>query len=60
MDRGANIGQGMTMIWPWAMEEMKKAELEDKRLNNRLKLILGQLVVIPRQAFRLLAQDMPR
>jgi hypothetical protein len=35
------------MLAPWAAEEMKTADLNDKRLNARLKVILSQLASHP-------------
>jgi hypothetical protein len=31
------------MLAPWVMEEMQEAELQDKRLNDRLRTVLSQL-----------------
>jgi hypothetical protein len=35
------------MLAPWATEEMKEADLRDKRLNRRIQLILSQLAAHP-------------
>jgi hypothetical protein len=35
------------MLAPWAVEEMKTADLNDKRLNNRLTIVLSQLGAHP-------------
>ena len=35
------------MLLPWAMEEMKTAEFEDKRLNERLNAVLSALAERP-------------
>ena len=31
------------MVVPWVLDEMKTADLKDKRLNNRLREVLSQL-----------------
>ncbi len=31
------------MVVSWALDEMKTADLKDKRLNNRLREVLSQL-----------------
>ena len=35
------------MLAPWASEEMKTADLTDKRLNERLAMVLSQLAGQP-------------
>jgi hypothetical protein len=35
------------MLAPWAIEEMKDADLQDKRLNKRIEIILSQLAAHP-------------
>src|SRR5262245_40255291 len=36
--------QGWTLMWaPWVLEEMRTADLKDKRLNDRLRDVLSQL-----------------
>jgi len=35
------------MVAPWAVEEMKTADLKDKRLNDRLAIVLSQLAAHP-------------
>ena len=35
------------MLAPWASEEMKTADLPDKRLNERLAIVLSQLAGQP-------------
>ncbi len=35
------------MLSPWAMDEMKTAKLDDKRLNHRLQAVLSQLAERP-------------
>lgn len=35
------------MLAPWVMDEMKTAELSDKRLNERLTIVLSQLASYP-------------
>ena len=35
------------MLAPWAVEEMKTADLKDKRLNDRLAIVLSQLGAHP-------------
>jgi hypothetical protein len=35
------------MLTPWVMDEMKTAELPDKRLNERLAIVLSQLAAYP-------------
>ena len=35
------------MLAPWAVEEMKTADLNDKRLNDRLAIVLSQLGAHP-------------
>ena len=35
------------MLAPWVSDEMKSADLNDKRITERLKLVLSQLAVRP-------------
>ena len=35
------------MLAPWVIEEMKNADLQDKRLNDRLAAVLNQLAGHP-------------
>lgn len=48
------------MLAPWASEEMKTADLPDKRLNERLAIVLSQLAGQPQRASPRHAAGMPR
>lgn len=45
---GELVKDDRMMVTPWVTEEMKTADLDDKRLNERLKIVLSQLASQPR------------
>src|SRR4051812_36623688 len=45
--RFAPSGNGVNHDGPWIVEEMETAQLHDRRLNERLRLILSQLAAPP-------------